>query len=88
MWYGWTLTNEADLLGLDIMAKAGFNPSEAPKLWESMKAGKKQSIPEWMSTHPSEDSRIQALEDRQGEALALMQAAHAAGKRPKCVTPK
>jgi len=80
--------SEADILGLDIMAKAGFNPSEAPKLWEAMKGGKKQSLPEWMSTHPSEDSRIQALEDRQAEALSLMQTAHAAGKRPKCVMPK
>jgi predicted Zn-dependent protease len=79
---------EADALGLDIMAKAGFNPDEAPKLWQAMKVDKKQSIPEWLSTHPSDDSRIQALEDRQGEALDLMQAAHAAGKNPHCIMPK
>ncbi len=86
--YSRTHEAEADLLGLDIMAKAGFNPSEAPKLWEAMKAGKKESIPEWMSTHPSDDSRIQALEERQDEALSLMRAAHAAGKHPKCIMPK
>ena len=79
---------EADLLGLDIMAKAGFNPAEAPKLWESMKVGKKENVPEWMSTHPSDDTRIQALIERQDEALAYMQAAHNAGKNPHCVMPK
>jgi hypothetical protein len=41
-----------------------------------------------MSTHPSDDSRIQALEERQDEALSLMRAAHAAGKHPKCIMPK
>lgn len=85
--YSRTHETEADLLGLDIMAKAGFNPSEAPKLWQAMKQDKKQSIPEWMSTHPSDDTRIQALTERQDEAFALMEAAHAAGKHPKCVMP-
>lgn len=79
---------EADLLGLDIMAKAGFNPSEAPTLWQSMKANNQTHIPEWLSTHPSEDSRIQALMDRQPEAMALMEVAHRAGKHPNCVLAK
>lgn len=86
--YSRTHETEADLLGLDIMAKAGFNPAEAPKLWESMKAGKKESVPEWMSTHPSDDSRIQALLERQDEAISLMRAAQASGKKPHCVMPK
>lgn len=79
---------EADLLGLDIMAKAGFNPAEAPKLWADMKANKKESIPEWMSTHPSDDTRIQQLTERQDDALQLMKSAHAMGKKPHCVMPK
>ncbi|OYZ03867.1 MAG: hypothetical protein B7Y29_07615 [Thiotrichales bacterium 16-46-22] len=79
---------EADLLGLDIMAKAGFDPREAAKLWEAMKGERKQSIPEWMSTHPSDDTRINSLRDREDEALYQMKAAHAAGKKPRCVMPK
>lgn len=79
---------EADLLGLDIMAKAGFDPREAAKLWEAMKGDRKQSIPEWMSTHPSDDTRINSLRDREDEALYQMKAAHAAGKKPRCVMPK
>lgn len=79
---------EADLMGLDIMAKAGFNPSEAPKLWASMKANKKESAPEWLSTHPSDDTRIQTLNERQDYALSLMHEAHQHGKKPHCVMPK
>lgn len=77
---------EADLLGLDIMAKAGFNPEEAPKLWEKMKQSKKEkdSLPEWMSTHPSDDTRIQQLQDRTSEAKWLMKTAHQQGKKPNC----
>lgn len=86
--YSRTHETEADLLGLDIMAKAGYDPREAPKLWLAMKADKKDSIPEWMSTHPSDDNRILALQDREGEALAYMEAAHASGKKPHCVMPK
>jgi predicted Zn-dependent protease len=86
--YSRTHETEADLLGLDIMAKAGYDPREAPKLWQAMKADKKESIPEWLSTHPSDDSRIAALQDRESEALSYMEAAHAAGKKPHCVMPK
>lgn len=79
---------EADLLGLDIMARAGFDPREAAKLWEAMKGDRKQSIPEWMSTHPSDDTRITSLNERENDALYQMKAAHAAGKKPRCVIPK
>jgi predicted Zn-dependent protease len=79
---------EADLLGLDIMAKAGFNPEEAPKLWEKMKQNKKEKdkVPEWMSTHPSDDTRIQQLQDRTQEAKWLMKTAHQQHKKPNCAS--
>lgn len=76
---------EADLLGLDIMAKAGFNPEEAPKLWQKMKQNKKEQIPEWMSTHPSDDTRIQQLSERVPEALSIMRTAQQQNKKiPAC----
>jgi predicted Zn-dependent protease len=53
-----------------------------------MKGDRKQSIPEWMSTHPSDDTRITSLRDREDEALYQMKAAHAAGKKPRCIMPK
>jgi len=53
---------EADRIGLQIMAIAGYNPDEAAKLWERMKAQSDgQSPPEFLSTHPSNDTRISNL---------------------------
>lgn len=53
---------EADRIGLQIMAIAGYNPDEAAELWKRMKANSGgQSPPEFMSTHPSNDTRIANL---------------------------
>ena len=53
---------EADRIGLQIMAIAGYNPDEAPNLWRRMKANAGgQAPPEFLSTHPSSDTRIANL---------------------------
>jgi predicted Zn-dependent protease len=53
---------EADRIGLQIMAIAGYNPDEAAELWKRMKANSgASSTPEFMSTHPSNDTRIANL---------------------------
>ncbi len=53
---------EADRIGLQIMAIAGYNPDEAAELWKRMKANSGgQAPPEFMSTHPSNDTRINNL---------------------------
>ena len=53
--------SEADHLGIYYMAKAGYDPAEAPRLWERMGAKGKSSTPEFMSTHPSDATRIAQL---------------------------
>ena len=53
--------SEADHLGIYYMAKAGYDPAEAPRLWERMSAKGKSSTPEFMSTHPSDATRIAQL---------------------------
>ena len=52
---------EADRIGLQIMAIAGYDPAEAAELWKRMKAQAKQAPPEFLSTHPSTDTRIKNL---------------------------
>ncbi|TJY34043.1 M48 family metallopeptidase [Pontimicrobium aquaticum] len=54
---------EADRIGLYLMAIAGYNPDEAAQLWKRMKANSGgQAPPEFLSTHPSNDTRIANLE--------------------------
>lgn len=52
---------EADRLGVDYMAAAGYRPSEAVALWRIMAAQRQGSTPEFASTHPSDQTRIDAL---------------------------
>jgi len=62
---------EADRIGLTIMAIAGYEPAEAVALWERMKANSGgQAPPEFLSTHPSNDTRIQNLSSWVTEAKA------------------
>ncbi len=60
--FGRSHETEADRIGLQIMAIAGYNPDEAAELWKRMKANSGgQAPPEFLSTHPSNDTRIQNL---------------------------
>lgn len=52
---------EADRIGLQIMAIAGYEPAEAAELWKRMKARGAAAPPEFLSTHPSNDTRIANL---------------------------
>ncbi|SDE60368.1 Peptidase family M48 [Pricia antarctica] len=60
--FGRSHETEADRIGLQIMAIAGYNPDEAAALWKRMKASSGgQAPPEFLSTHPSNDTRIKNL---------------------------
>ena len=62
--FGRKQETEADYLGLIFSSLAGYDIRESYKVWERMKeANKGQEPPEWMSTHPSNARRVQALKD-------------------------
>lgn len=53
--------SEADHLGIYYMAKAGYDPAEAPRLWERMGAKGGTAPPEFLSSHPSDVTRVAQL---------------------------
>jgi predicted Zn-dependent protease len=75
---------EADLVGLDLMAAAGFDPRESIALWHNMAAAGGGRPPEFLSTHPGTETRIRDLEARMQVAMPIYERARAAGKRPSC----
>jgi predicted Zn-dependent protease len=60
---------EADEMGLIFMAMAGYDPREAPIFWERMAAAGGATPPEFLSTHPGPDRRIQRLNANMSKAL-------------------
>jgi predicted Zn-dependent protease len=60
---------EADHLGLIFMAMAGYNPQEAVPFWQRMSANGGAGVAEFMSTHPSDDTRINELTQAMPEAM-------------------
>jgi predicted Zn-dependent protease len=78
---------EADALGLQLMARAGFDPRESLDFWRNMAQVSRDQPPELMSTHPSHHSRVETLQGEMDQALKLQQAARKAGKQPDCALP-
>lgn len=82
--FGRAQESEADELGLELMARAGFDPKESVALWKNMEQAGGGQPPEFLSTHPSHGTRIQDLQAGMPGALALQSEALAAGRRPRC----
>jgi predicted Zn-dependent protease len=77
--------SEADMIGVDLMAKAGFDPRQSIGLWQKMEQASQGQQPlEFMSTHPAHATRIQDLNNHMPQAMTLFQQAQAAGKQPHC----
>jgi len=80
--------SEADIVGQDLMARSGFAPQASVHLWQNMSKLNKNSPPEFMSTHPSNETRITQL----NKHLTLSQPYYLAevngGNAPQCLKPK
>ncbi|MBI5662196.1 MULTISPECIES: M48 family metallopeptidase [Ignavibacterium] len=64
-----THESEADRLGLIFMAMAGYNPEAAVDFWTRMSQSGGAKMPEWLSTHPSDETRIADIKKHLPEAL-------------------
>jgi predicted Zn-dependent protease len=76
--------SEADVVGQQLMAKAGFDPREAVNLWQNMIAAGGSRPPQWLSTHPDPQSRIGELRTRAAGLVPGYEQARAAGRQPRC----
>ncbi|TLU62019.1 M48 family metallopeptidase [Thalassotalea litorea] len=83
--YGRTHETEADIIGQDLMAKSGFAPEESVALWRNMAKAGGGEPPEWLSTHPSNQTRINNLTEHLAKSEPIYAATTA---RPQCVKPK
>lgn len=79
-----THETEADLLGLDLMAAAGFDPRQSISLWQNMARASGSKPPEFMSSHPSDETRIRNLSQRLNTAMPIYEQARASGRNPRC----
>lgn len=76
--------SEADLIGLKLMAAAGFDPRASVTLWQNMAHASGGAPPEFLSTHPSSQTRIEALRANMAQALPIYEKAKAGGRTPDC----
>jgi predicted Zn-dependent protease len=75
---------EADVVGQQLMAKAGFDPREAVNLWQNMIEAGGSRPPQWLSTHPDPQSRIGELRNRAAALVPTYEQARSGGRRPNC----
>jgi predicted Zn-dependent protease len=66
---------EADLVGMELAARAGYDPRAGITLWNKMSAASKGAPPEWLSTHPSGGSRVRDIEANLPKVMPLYERA-------------
>jgi predicted Zn-dependent protease len=62
---------EADIVGMDLAARAGYDPAAGVTLWQKMMAANKGAPPQWMSTHPASDTRIKDIQAKLPKVAGL-----------------
>jgi len=64
---------EADLVGLDLAARAGFDPRAGLTLWRKMAQTSSREAAQWLSTHPSHENRIREIERHLPQVMPLFE---------------
>ena len=67
--------SEADLVGMELAARAGFDPRSGVTLWQKMSAANKGAPPQWLSTHPSGTTRIADIQKNLSKVMPLFERA-------------
>lgn len=70
--------SESDLVGMELAARAGYDPRAGISLWQKMEAASNGAPPQWLSTHPSGNSRIAEMELHLPQVMPLYERARAA----------
>lgn len=81
--YSRTQESSADHIGIMLMAKAGYDPRESVQFWERMAAKSQGKGPEFLSTHPSDRTRIEDLLRLLPQAVAIYEQNKPAGGKQK-----
>jgi len=82
--FGRRQESEADRIGMILMAKAGYDPREALAFWERMSAVGGAAPPEFLSTHPSGQTRINQIKQWLPEVMPIYEQ----NKKPETTTPR
>ncbi|PTQ89417.1 M48 family metallopeptidase [Agitococcus lubricus] len=80
--------SEADVIGLEILARAGYDPRASISLWQKMAAANKGAPPAFLSTHPSSNQRINELQTKMPTVMPLYEAAKRKPSPVKMIVPR
>ena len=85
--YTFEQESEADVLGLELMARAGFDPRQGVEMWKNLRRAPGTQRPEFFRRHAHNERRIHRLYDVMGRSIEIHQTARDMGREPTCKSP-
>ena len=75
--------SESDLIGMELAARAGYDPAAGITLWQKMAQAARGAPPQWLSTHPASETRIKHIQDNLKDVQGLYERAKASRGQPR-----